>query len=106
MTSSCAAIPCIGAVDQTAYRRMMDDLCLFLQGQTDQLSPGCGRKWNRLPGNCALNGLPPSATRCTIDRVVEKQKVVSSEKIDSDVIAMAQADGEACVQIFSSAPES
>jgi excinuclease ABC subunit C len=35
-----------------------------------------------------------------IDRVVEKQKVISSDQMDSDVIAMARANGEACVQIF------
>jgi excinuclease ABC subunit C len=35
-----------------------------------------------------------------IDRVVEKQKVITSEQMDSDVIAMARAEGEACVQIF------
>ena len=31
---------------------------------------------------------------------MERQKVVSSEELDSDVIAMAREDGEACVQIF------
>jgi excinuclease ABC subunit C len=35
-----------------------------------------------------------------IERVVEHQRVISPERIDSDVIAMARADGEACVQIF------
>ena len=35
-----------------------------------------------------------------IDKVVERQKVVSSDQTDSDVIAMARSDGEACVQVF------
>jgi excinuclease ABC subunit C len=35
-----------------------------------------------------------------IERVVERQKVVSTEYVDSDVIAMARSDGEACVQVF------
>jgi excinuclease ABC subunit C len=35
-----------------------------------------------------------------IEKVVEKQKVVSSDYIDSDVIAMARTDGEACLQVF------
>ena len=35
-----------------------------------------------------------------IEKVVEKQKVISSDYIDSDVIAMARANGEACVQVF------
>jgi excinuclease ABC subunit C len=32
--------------------------------------------------------------------VVERQKVVNTDQTDSDVIAMARADGEACVQVF------
>ena len=35
-----------------------------------------------------------------IERVVEKQKVITTEQIDSDVIAFARTNGEACVQIF------
>jgi excinuclease ABC subunit C len=35
-----------------------------------------------------------------IDRVVEKQKVITSDQRDSDVLAIARSDGEACVQIF------
>ncbi|NMC81178.1 MAG: excinuclease ABC subunit UvrC, partial [Chloroflexi bacterium] len=35
-----------------------------------------------------------------IEKVLERQKVISAEQMDSDVIAMARADGEACVQIF------
>ena len=33
-------------------------------------------------------------------RVVEKQKIVSSEDIDSDVIAIARAEDQSCVQMF------
>ncbi len=29
--------PCIGAIDQKAYRQMIDDLCDFLQGRTDPI---------------------------------------------------------------------
>jgi excinuclease ABC subunit C len=35
-----------------------------------------------------------------IDQIVEKQKVISQDQIDSDVIALARDNGEACVQIF------
>jgi excinuclease ABC subunit C len=35
-----------------------------------------------------------------IQKVVERQKVIFSEYVDSDVIAMARSDGEACVQVF------
>jgi excinuclease ABC subunit C len=35
-----------------------------------------------------------------IERVVEKQKVITTEQVDSDVIAFARSNGEACVQVF------
>src|SRR3970040_2044269 len=35
-----------------------------------------------------------------IDRVIEGQKVVSRENLDSDVIAFARDDRSACVQVF------
>ena len=35
-----------------------------------------------------------------IDQVVERQKVITTDQMDSDVIAMARTNGEACVQIF------
>jgi excinuclease ABC subunit C len=35
-----------------------------------------------------------------IESVVERQKVISADYIDSDVLALARSDGEACVQVF------
>ena len=35
-----------------------------------------------------------------IEKVVERQKVISSDYVDSDVIAMARSNGEACAQVF------
>ncbi|MCB0195972.1 MAG: excinuclease ABC subunit UvrC, partial [Anaerolineae bacterium] len=35
-----------------------------------------------------------------IDQIVEKQKVINASTVDEDVIAFAQADGDACVQVF------
>jgi len=35
-----------------------------------------------------------------IETVVEKQKIISTEYLDSDVLALARSDGDACVQVF------
>jgi excinuclease ABC subunit C len=93
--------PCIGAIDGKSYRQMIDDLCGFLQGHTDPIV-------NRLKKEmlAASNGLKFEKAATirdqinAIEKVVEKQKVLSSDQVDSDVIAMARANGEACVQIF------
>jgi excinuclease ABC subunit C len=96
----CSA-PCIGVIDQTHYRAMIDDLCRFLQGRTDPII-------ERLENEMALASEALDFERAAvirdqlsaIARVVEGQKVVSQEKIDSDVIAFARDDSNACVQVF------
>ena len=93
--------PCIGAINQADYRQVIDDLCKFLEGRTEPVV----RRLNQAMEKAAedLHYEKAAAIRdqlLAIDRVVERQKVVSSDQTDSDVIAMARADGEACVQVF------
>jgi excinuclease ABC subunit C len=93
--------PCIGAIQQVVYRQMINDLCLFLQGRTDPVVSRMKVEMEQAAEG--LNFERAAAIRDqihAIDQVVEKQKVISSERVDSDVIAVARSDGEACVQIF------
>jgi len=93
--------PCIGAINQEDYRRVIDDLCSFLQGRTEPVILRLRQEMDAAAEN--LNFERAAQIRdqlAAIDRVVEKQRVISSEKMDSDVIAMARTNGEACVQIF------
>lgn len=93
--------PCIGAIDQAGYRQMLDDLGQFLEGKTDVIVSRLRQEMETAAEN--LNFERAAAIRDqiqAIDRVVERQRVISPDRIDSDVIAMARADGEACVQIF------
>ncbi len=93
--------PCIGASTREQYRAMIDDLCRFLRGQTE---PVVARlKADMLQASEDLQFEKAAALRdqlVAIERVVEKQKVVTTEQIDSDVIAFARSNGEACVQVF------
>jgi excinuclease ABC subunit C len=93
--------PCIGAVDQETYRTMIGDLCRFLQGHSEPVVQRLQVEMGRAAQ--AMQYERAAAIRdqlMAIERVVEGQKVVSQEKIDSDVIAFARQEGEACVQIF------
>jgi excinuclease ABC subunit C len=93
--------PCIGAINQKDYRQMIDDLCEFLEGKTDTIITRLRENMDAAAEN--LNFERAAAIRDqiqAIDRVVERQRVISPDRIDSDVIAMARSDGEACVQIF------
>ena len=93
--------PCIGAVTQDQYHKMMEKLGDFLAGKSteiiDQLQKEMQEASDKLQYERAA--LLRDQIRAA-DKVVEKQKIVSSEYIDSDVIAMARSEDEACVQLF------
>ncbi|HEX2980315.1 MAG TPA: excinuclease ABC subunit UvrC [Anaerolineaceae bacterium] len=93
--------PCIGAVKQIQYRQMIDDLCNFLEGHTEPIVDRLRAEMEQAAETLQFERAAALRDQVSaIDTVVERQKVISSEQIDSDVIAMARANGEACVQIF------
>ena len=96
----CSA-PCIGAVNQEEYRQMIDDLCRFLEGRTDPIMNRLKEAMTQASENLDYEKAAVYRDQIqAIDRVVERQKIISDERQDSDVIAMARSKGEACVQVF------
>ena len=93
--------PCIGAVGQAGYRQMIDDLCRFLQGETETVVARLSEEMTRASAAMAYERAAALRDQLqAIDKVVEGQTIVSQERIDSDVIAFARDDDSACVQVF------
>ena len=93
--------PCIGAISQENYRQVIDDLCKFLEGRTDPVVQRLTQAMEKAAEDLQYEKAAAIRDQLqAIDKVVERQKVVSSDQTDSDVIAMARSDGEACVQVF------
>ncbi len=93
--------PCIGAAAQATYRQMIEDLCQFLLGRTEPIVSRLHREMEEAAENLRFERAAAYRDQIhAIENVVERQKVISSEYIDSDVIAMARSNGEACVQVF------
>jgi len=93
--------PCIGAVDQAGYRQMIDDLCRFLQGETETVVARLSEEMTRASAAMAYERAAALRDQLqAIDKVVEGQTIVSQERIDSDVIAFARDNDSACVQVF------
>ena len=93
--------PCIGLVDQESYRAMINDLCRFLEGKTDPIIARMQEKMAQASN--VLDFERAALIRdqlAAIERVVQGQRVVSQDKVDSDVIAFARDDENACVQVF------
>lgn len=94
--------PCIGAASQAQYRQMISDLMDFLSGHSEPVVARVQIEMDKASEELRFE--KAAALRDQIkamQSIIERQKVVfASDYKDSDVIAMARADGEACVQIF------
>ncbi len=97
----CAA-PCIGAIDQAGYRQMIADLQEFLNGHSEGIISRIQQEMEN--ASVELRFEKAAALRDQLkamQSIVERQKVVfTTDYLDSDVVALARADNEACVQIF------
>src|SRR5436190_10279314 len=93
--------PCIGAASKDEYRAMIDDLGRFLRGRTEPVVTRIKEEMQRASENLQFEKAAALRDQLVaIERVVEKQKVITTEQVDSDVIAFARSEGNACVQVF------
>lgn len=96
----CSA-PCIGKISQEEYRRMIADLGAFLEGRTEMIVSRLRREMEAAAEDLRFERAAALRDQIrAIETVVERQKVISNDYIDSDVLAMARSDGDACVQVF------
>src|SRR3712207_4713451 len=96
----CSA-PCVGKVTPEEHRRIVDDFCEFMAGQSGRYV----RRLEREMTEAAQNQEYERAARLRDDvgalrRAMEKQAVVFTDATDADVIAFAQDELEAAVQVF------
>jgi len=93
--------PCTGKINQEDYRQMIDDLCKFLEGRTDPILSRLKDQMQALSEQMDFEKAAVVRDQIqAIERVVERQKIISNRETDSDVIAMARSNGDSCVQIF------
>jgi excinuclease ABC subunit C len=91
----------VGTVTADEHRQIVDDFCDFMAGKTDQLMRRLERSMRQASGDLEFE----RAARLLDDlealrRAMEKQSVVFGDGTDADVVAFAQDDLEAAVQVF------
>ena len=94
--------PCIGAVDQAGYRQMIADLMDFLSGHSEGVLMHLQEQMQKAADDMRFEKAAALRDQLkALQFIIERQKIVfASDYKDSDVLAMARTDGEACVQIF------
>ncbi|MEV0696560.1 excinuclease ABC subunit UvrC [Saccharopolyspora sp. NPDC050389] len=96
----CSA-PCVGRVDADEHRSIAEDFCDFLAGHTDQLMRKLDKEMQAASAELEFE----RAARLRDDlealrRAMEKQAVVLGDGTDADVVAFAEDELAAAVQVF------
>lgn len=96
----CAA-PCIGRIKKEEYREMVRELGAFLNGRTESIVSRLEEEMQQ--ASSEMNYERAAQIRDQLDaiqRIVAEQRIISTKFTDSDVIALADLEDNACIQVF------
>ena len=93
--------PCIGAVSKEEYRQDIEELGDFLDGETDEIVAALEKQMQEASEQMNFERAAVLRDKLlAISRIIERQKIISVNTMNSDVVAMSRDENEACVQIF------
>src|SRR3954462_6635057 len=93
--------PCIEAISKAAYRRDIQQVELFLEGNSDALVEGLRHEMGLSGGR--EDGEKAAVVRDkirAIERTMESQKMAAFARTELDLAALARKDDQAAVQLF------
>ncbi len=93
--------PCCGLITPEEYRRVVDGVLLFLEGKQEQLVEDLRHRMEQAAEKLEFERAAQLRDQLqAVEKVIEKQKIVSSDMEDRDVVAMARAQDQCCVMVF------
>ena len=93
--------PCVGSIDKAGYDALVDELCQFLDGDTDEIVARLQRQMKNAAAELEYEKAARYRDRlAAVQRAIEKQQMVAERSEDIDVIGLADDELEAAVQVF------
>ena len=93
--------PCQGNVDHDKYMEMIDEIIMFLSGKEEKLIEIIEDKMKKAAENLDFESAAKYRDQInSLKLILEKQKIVSSNLMDQDIIGMARGIEDVCVQVF------
>ncbi len=93
--------PCVGYQSETDYDGMIGEVVLFLEGKQDSLLARLQSEMTEAAEHFNFEAAARLRDRIVhVRRVTEGQKVVWKSRLDMDLVAIARARGQACMQVF------
>lgn len=93
--------PCAGLVSEAEYDKVIDQAMLFLEGRHDQLLPDMYEQMESAAK--ALEYERAARVRdqiASLETATARQKVVTTNQVDQDIIGLAREADAVCAQIF------
>ncbi|AEF16578.1 UvrABC system protein C [Thermoanaerobacterium xylanolyticum LX-11] len=96
----CSA-PCTGRITKEEYKKLTDDVLMFLEGKRDVLLKKLKEEMEKAAENMEFEKAAKLRDQIYgIEKTSEKQKIISASLEDQDVISMARSAEDACIQVF------
>ncbi|HSP65809.1 MAG TPA: excinuclease ABC subunit UvrC [Candidatus Deferrimicrobium sp.] len=93
--------PCEGRIDATEYATLLDQVELFMQGRSDALEAQLRAQMEDAAGRLDFELAARFRDRLrAIDRIAERQKMLTGSRSDQDCVAVALEGGRAMVALL------
>lgn len=93
--------PCVGEITPADYQVLVDELCEFLDGDTDEIVKRLQAEMKAAAAALEYERAARVRDRlAAVQRAIERQQMVAERSEDIDVVGLAEDDLEAAVQIF------
>jgi excinuclease ABC subunit C len=93
--------PCEGRIDAVEYATLLDQVELFMQGRSDALDAQLRRQMEDAAGRLDFELAARFRDRLrAIDRIAERQKMLTGSRSDQDCVAVALEGGRAMVALL------
>ena len=93
--------PCVGEISEHDYRVLVNELCDFLDGDTDEIVRRLSADMRAAANDLEYERAARIRDRLqAVQRAIEKQQMVAERNEDIDVIGIADDELEAAVQVF------
>ncbi len=93
--------PCQGFIQEEDYDEMIKNIIMFLEGKQETLVKKLKDKMQNAADKLDFEKAAVLRNQiAALEKVLEKQKIVSTDMVDQDIIAMARDIETVCIQVF------
>ena len=93
--------PCIGLIDNAAYRQIVDEMVRFLEGKNRRVMDYLRRQMDEAADNLEFERAADLRDRLkAAEQVIEQERLGYATLSDQDILGSARENGHACLQLF------